>query len=685
MTCCGSTKVEPEALGANFKGPVSWSQRRCRDFFMLLLFVAYWVGLVVVAIYALLNGDPYRMIYGHDSFGNTCARKNPTLFPSNSNDGLDLRGFDRLFYFHASDSPATLQLCVSSCPEEDNFEYDLLLRKEYSDVPLSSGLCLNSANISANPYSSDAFQWNLTWIDDRGCPQEVWSSVVLLNRCVPVGESGAEAVNAVVDEIDSSGTATAIYNDMEATYREILILLGLAVVVSFVFVLLMRFLAFIVIWLLYTLMILLTLVSIAAAWYLYHQEREEIKEYEDKDLTPPTNAERNLKIFLAGAILWTVVGTLILMFLLYIRKSISLVVALFREAGDCLRQLPLLLLYPILTLIGASIVLIYFLVVGLYLWSSGDAYELPEYQHVEFRFDNRLQAWGWYHLFGFYWTFELVLAFEEAVVAGCVAEWYFTRNKKKMSWTIMKSIARTLRFSLGSVIFGALVIAIISLIRTILYVVEQRVKKLDPSSHVGFVLRCINCCLWCFQKILKFLNRNAFIEIAIFGNSFCTSAWNAFKILTRNALRVAIINSVGDFVLFIAKLVVLLLVAIAAVFLFDRHPEELTYEAVIIGFLCLFAYLIASMFFGIYEMTIDTLFVCFCEDSERNDGSDKKPYFMSRRLLKFMAREERRAQKRTEEAYKRQQHKAELAKQKHEEAMKNNIMQEDLNDRASYL
>ena len=32
-------------------------------------------------------------------------------------------------------------------------------------------------------------------------------------------------------------------------------------------------------------------------------------------------------------------------------------------------------------------------------------------------------------------------------------------------------------------------------------------------------------------------------------------------------------------------------------------------------------------------MVIDSLLVCFCEDSERNDGSAERPYFMSKNLL----------------------------------------------------
>ena len=42
------------------------------------------------------------------------------------------------------------------------------------------------------------------------------------------------------------------------------------------------------------------------------------------------------------------------------------------------------------------------------------------------------------------------------------------------------------------------------------------------------------------------------------------------------------------------------------------------------------------MFFGVYEMAVDTLFLCFLEDIERNDGSASKPYYMSKDLKKIL-------------------------------------------------
>lgn len=51
-------------------------------------------------------------------------------------------------------------------------------------------------------------------------------------------------------------------------------------------------------------------------------------------------------------------------------------------------------------------------------------------------------------------------------------------------------------------------------------------------------------------------DKKVFIDMskAIFGHSFCTGAKKAFLLILENALRVAAINSIGDFVLFLGKL-----------------------------------------------------------------------------------------------------------------------------------
>lgn len=55
------------------------------------------------------------------------------------------------------------------------------------------------------------------------------------------------------------------------------------------------------------------------------------------------------------------------------------------------------------------------------------------------------------------------------------------------------------------------------------------------------------------------------MEIAIFGYSFCTGAREAFKVLLANIVRVAAINSVGRFCLFLIKLAAVCLTGAVAV------------------------------------------------------------------------------------------------------------------------
>jgi choline transporter-like protein 2/4/5 len=48
------------------------------------------------------------------------------------------------------------------------------------------------------------------------------------------------------------------------------------------------------------------------------------------------------------------------------------------------------------------------------------------------------------------------------------------------------------------------------------------------------------------------------------------------------------------------------------------------------------SFLIATVFFKVHAAAIDTLFLCFLEDCERNDGSESKPHYMSKRLRKLL-------------------------------------------------
>ena len=57
------------------------------------------------------------------------------------------------------------------------------------------------------------------------------------------------------------------------------------------------------------------------------------------------------------------------------------------------------------------------------------------------------------------------------------------------------------------------------------------------------------------------------------------------------------------------------------------------------------SYLVATSFFSVYSMAVNTLFICFLEDLERNDGSKERPYYMSRSLRQILGKMEQAALK----------------------------------------
>lgn len=201
------------------------------------------------------------------------------------------------------------------------------------------------------------------------------------------------------------------------------------------------------------------------------------------------------------------------------------------------------------------------------------------------------------------------------ILAATFATWYWTFKKTKVPFfTLAAGISRTMRFHLGTVAFGALILTICRMIRLMLEVADRYLKKYD-NAFTRAIMCVLKCFFWCLEKFLKFVNRNAFIMCAIHGKNFCASAKDAFNLLLRNCLRVLAVDKVTDWLFFISKVFIALLMSYGTYMFMQSEvfETELNYKfgpPIIIFF---GAYFIASTFFGVYSMAVDTLFLCFCE------------------------------------------------------------------------
>ncbi|XP_016373983.1 choline transporter-like protein 2 [Sinocyclocheilus rhinocerous] len=318
-------------------------------------------------------------------------------------------------------------------------------------------------------------------------------------------------------------------------------------------------------------------------------------------------------------IILCIVEVVIILLLIFLRKRLLIAIALIKEASKAIGHVMSSLFYPLLTFALLSLVIAYWAITAVFL-STSSASSDKVFNTTECMYSRDT----------------------------CKPETFNSSNIFKKpddipAYPVFNSLGRALRYHTGSLAFGSLILAIVQVIRVILEYLDQKLKGAQ-NKCAKFLLSCLKCCFWCLEKCIKFLNRNAYIMVAIYGKNFCTSAKDAFFLLMRNIVRVAVLDKVTDFLLFLGKLLVVGIVGICSFFFFtgkikiveDAAPS-LNYYWVPILTVVFGAYLIAHGFFSVYAMCVDTLFLCFCEDLERNDGSSDKPFFMSAELHQILS------------------------------------------------
>jgi len=210
------------------------------------------------------------------------------------------------------------------------------------------------------------------------------------------------------------------------------------------------------------------------------------------------------------------------------------------------------------------------------------------------------------------------------IIAVSVAKWYFTKNKSRIgSWTVLGSIVDVCWYHAGTAAYGSLIIAIIQIIRAVIMKMQKEAKKAE-SKIAQCVLCCCQCCFWCLESCMKFINKNAYIQTAIFSTSFCKSCRESFALIFRNAARVAAITYVSAAVLIVGKLFISTVVTVVGYYIIVENLNEELYSVggpVVVIFLI--SYWISDMFMDVLDMGIMTVLHCFIADEEMFDGEER--------------------------------------------------------------
>jgi choline transporter-like protein 2/4/5 len=249
--------------------------------------------------------------------------------------------------------------------------------------------------------------------------------------------------------------------------------------------------------------------------------------------------------------------------ILVLCKRINLAIAIVKETSKAVAAMPLIILMPIIQVFGIACFLVVWTIYAIYLAASGDIVETTAsyssgatytYKSLEYS-DNSKYAFL-YMIFTWFWTSEFIVAIGQISIALAITSWYFTKDKSTIgNSTVFWAMRSTLFYHMGTAAFGSLVIAIIKTIRAVIAYLQKQAKQ-QQNKIMEYVMCVCQCCMWCLEKCMKFLNKNAYIITAIYGYSFLKSARVAFFTLLRNILRVSAVSLVSEFVLMLGKVFV---------------------------------------------------------------------------------------------------------------------------------
>eukprot|EP00640_Fibrocapsa_japonica_P000844 CAMPEP_0113952300 /NCGR_PEP_ID=MMETSP1339-20121228/90330_1 /TAXON_ID=94617 /ORGANISM="Fibrocapsa japonica" /LENGTH=739 /DNA_ID=CAMNT_0000960877 /DNA_START=109 /DNA_END=2330 /DNA_ORIENTATION=+ /assembly_acc=CAM_ASM_000762 len=523
----------------DWKGPSE--SRKLTDVFMAIVLLACWALMTYLGMDAMEKGDPLLLVAGVDYKGRICGY-------------ADSEKERPYLYYISTDGTG---ICVGECP--DHTDVAQFICTDEADGPQECNIMYQSYPVMGRCVFSD---------------REIWKKYSSSMRSSTRGTRG---------ESGSGVTLQTATRDMwTAKYYILNLGLVLSIVLGFIYLWILRLpgLVSVIIW---SSIIFVFLALAALTGGLWYQGMLWAKA--DDGIHDETEVLM-MKICagIAGvlAIVWMCLACCM-------RKNIILAGGVITEAARPVLLMPILFAWPILQLIGVLLFMWPWTYYVIYTASMGewvnetDAFGITAPQ---FQYDESVQWRGWYLLFCLIWTVEWLVAigqivlalsvamarvvppvlldldcgvaggYGQIVLALSVAQWYFSRDKASVhSGVAVRAIFQTFYYHTGTAAMGSLLLAILTLLRIMLTQIQ---KKAESSGNVVVkaFFCCCQCCLWCLDKCIRFINKNAYIQTAIFSYGFYTGCVKSFFLVLRNVGRVTAVTVVGEFVIKVMQLVI---------------------------------------------------------------------------------------------------------------------------------
>jgi hypothetical protein len=598
------------------------------------------VACVVVAILGFVKGHPSYLLYAYDEDGKACGHS----------DGYE--DYPYLYFYSVVSNVKSLNtdsiingVCVKECPKvnhntkeapfylschpsKKNANCEVKKGDYYQSKVVLNRICfpMNDDEIPFDPLTQRKIKIYDT--ETKSTFERVVKSDEIINHPDPNGKE--YILLETVKGEDSKGASAQLINwsffsvDRLATWISDLYVTRWAIVGSLAwsFALAMIFLVFLrlcagVMVFLIIIIIEAGLIVLAVYFKITANDHED-----QEDSVYETAMNALFWVFLILAIAW-------LIFIIAMCNKIRLAVALIQVTAKYLNSTCCIIFVPFLFFLIIIIWMAYWIILSIFIYATG---EFSENSKViaSFDWDASIRYSWWFHLLSLFYVTAVISAYAQFVYSSSACIWYFTSEKGTEDNIIKKSFKRGIKYHFGSLAFGALIIAIVRFIMVWLESIKKRVEstagKTSESKCFKCIISCLQCCIGCIGKYMEFINKHAYIQIALKGDSFCTAAWEGFALVVRNLGRFSALAAIGSLFTTIGTIFISVSSAIIGYFLITEVPYFS--EKLNSCILPVVVFLIIGLVMGLVTMSIfgisgDALMHSFLLDEELNKGQAK--------------------------------------------------------------
>ncbi|KZP34479.1 DUF580-domain-containing protein [Athelia psychrophila] len=138
-----------------------------------------------------------------------------------------------------------------------------------------------------------------------------------------------------------------------------------------------------------------------------------------------------------------------------------------------------------------------------------------------------------FEVFSYLWTSQVIGNISLATLAGGpYGSWYYfgPREQGQMpKHPTLSALGRASSLSLGSIAFGSLIVTLLELLQMFLRAVQNNAAQ-DGNGVEMCLACCANCLIGLLESAVRYFNRYAYIEIALYGKPYIAAAKDTWRL-----------------------------------------------------------------------------------------------------------------------------------------------------------